>query len=114
MFKDGTKILHVQAQNCIYEMVDSFNVAGMQTGNGAKISVMMGRDTLKIREETLIPEPAVSGFKSTVLPDAMIMERMIVANISIPLEAAKALVKALNDGIAQMEQNLHAQPTAHG
>ncbi|KTC59078.1 hypothetical protein [Pseudomonas savastanoi] len=114
MFKDGTKILHAQSPNCIYEMVDSFNVAGLQMGNGAKISLIVGRDTLKIREETLIPEPAFSGFKSTVLPDAMVMERLVVANLSIPLEAAKALVKALNDGIAQMEENLQAQPTAHG
>ncbi len=114
MFKEGTKIQHTQSPNCIHEMVDSFNVAGLQMGNGAKISLIMGRDTLRIREETLIPDPALAGFKSTILPDAMIMERMVVANLSIPLEAAKALVKALSEGIAQMEENLQAQPLARG
>lgn len=108
MFKEGSKIKHIKSPNFISEMVDSFNVACTQTANGAKISLVVGRDILEITEETLVP--ASGGFQAQVLPESLVMSRYEVANLSIPLEAAKALVVALQGGIEQAESSIANHP----
>ncbi|MBT1266406.1 hypothetical protein [Pseudomonas sp. VS38] len=101
MLENGSKIQHVQSNNYIVEMVDSFSVSGIQTGTGAKISVVVGRDTLSIRQETLVANE--NGFRTEVLPEDMILTRHVVANLSIPLENAKSLIAALQTAVSQME-----------
>lgn len=101
MLKNGSKVQHVQSSNFISEMVDSFNVSGIQTGAGAKVSVIVGRDVLSIREETLVADG--SGFRTEVLPEDLVLTRHIVANLSIPLENAKSLINALQTAVSQME-----------
>ncbi|VVO92998.1 hypothetical protein PS732_02456 [Pseudomonas fluorescens] len=109
MLADGSKVAHVQSSNFISEMVDSFNVSGIQTGAGAKISIIVGRDLISVRQETLISDGA--GFRSEVLPEDMILSRHIVANLSIPLENAKSLIQALQTAVSQVEaaEAMHAR-----
>ena len=101
MLANGSKIEHVRANNFIAEMVDSFNVSAIQTGSGAKISIVVGRDMLSLRQETLTEQEG--GFRTEVLPDDMVLSRHVVANLSIPLENAKQLIIALQTAIAQIE-----------
>ncbi len=107
MLGDGSKVEHIEARNFISEMVDSFNVSAIQTGSGAKISIVVGRDTLSVRQETLVAQDG--AFSAQVLPEDMILRRLVVANLSIPLENAKQLIVALQTAVGQVETM-----TAHG
>jgi len=104
MLTNGSKVEHVLANNFISEMVDAFNVSGIQTGVGAKISVIVGRDVLSVRKETLTAN--LGGFRSEVLAEDMVLSRHVVANLTIPLENAKSLIAALQTAVMQMESTL--------
>ncbi len=101
MLENGSKVKHVLSSNFIAEMVDSFNVSGIHTGAGAKIAVVIGRDMLSVKQETLTAR--LGGFSSEVLPEDMILTRHVVANLSIPIENAKSLISALQTAVAQLE-----------
>ncbi|VVN78755.1 hypothetical protein [Pseudomonas fluorescens] len=112
MLESGTKIKHVKAANFINEMADSFNVAILQTASGSKISLTVGRDYLDIAQETLAPVTDGVGFSSQVLNSDVTLNRLTIANLSIPLEAAKAMIAALQAAVAQVEGDAtpHNQP----
>lgn len=103
MIIEGAKIKHVKSPNFISEMADQFNLAGLQTGAGGRVAMIIGRDQLDITQETM-REIAPGQFQAQTDPEDLIMIRHVIANISIPLESAKALMVALGTAIAQLEQ----------
>ncbi|MHC8293592.1 hypothetical protein [Pseudomonas sp. LB3P58] len=102
MLVNGSKIPHVKSPNFISEMADSFNVAGLQTGSGSKISMIISRDQLDVTQETLVQQEI--GFQAQVQDGDLVLTKHVVANITIPLDSAKALVIALQTAIDQIPQ----------
>lgn len=107
MLANGLKIPHVHADNFISEMVDSFNVAAVQTGSGTKIAIIIGRDMLNIKQETMLQRG--DGFATQALQEDVALVRHVVANLTVPLESAKGFLEALRSTIAQLEEQLGDQ-----
>ena len=89
MLSDGAKVKHIKSPNFISEMADSFNVAGLTTAAGSRITLVIGRDQLEITQETMIEVPGL-GYRSQTLQEDMVLSRLVLANITIPLDAAKS------------------------
>jgi hypothetical protein len=112
MFLEGKKLLHVKSPTFLNEMVDAFNVTVVHTGHGPKVMITAGRDSMDVHSETFAAKDG--GFTTIATEDDSSLVRYSVANLTIPMESAKGLVRALEESIAMYEQQMADHAKAQG
>lgn len=90
---DMQKLNHVKAPNFINEAVDRFSLTGFQNGNMLSIILTVGRDTVDITHETVIPAEQGGGMKLD--SDAVVPYRIDFATMTLSVESARSLAEAL-------------------
>jgi predicted ATP-binding protein involved in virulence len=106
MFAEGTKLKHIKSPTFVNEMVDAFNITVIHTGHGPKVMVTAGRDSIDVQNETFITKD--NGMATVVKEDDSVLVRYTVANLTIPLESARSLAKALHESIALYDEQIAA------
>ncbi|SDJ39597.1 hypothetical protein [Pseudomonas abietaniphila] len=106
MFEVGSKLKHVKSPAFVNEMVDAFNVTAIHTGTGPKVMITAGRDTVDVLSETFVQKDG--GITTEGKDDDSQLYRFSVANLTIPLEAARGLAKALQETIDKYDTQLAA------
>ncbi|WP_053138189.1 hypothetical protein [Pseudomonas sp. CMR5c] len=94
----GHVILHKPASTFVRDVVEHVNVGSMTSSDGTiKISIFFSRDELEVTHETLVaskddPEKLVP----TIGQDAISAFRLDIANLSMSIKTAKALLRNLD------------------
>lgn len=88
------KLNHRRAEKFIEEFADRFTLTGMQSGNGLAIALTLGRDSLEIKYENLMPDGA-GGMTSSMDEKCLDPYRLDLATFQMPLHAAKSLAEGL-------------------
>jgi hypothetical protein len=97
-----SKLAHVKAGNFVNEVVDRFSLTGFQNGNALSIILTVGRDTVDISHETVIPAEEGGGMRLD--NEAISPYRLDFATLTLSIESAKGLVEALQKMINDAPQ----------
>lgn len=112
MFEPGQKLKHVKSPTFINEMVDAFNISAIHTGTGPKLMITAGRDSVDIISETFVQN--AEGVTTEGKEDDSTLIRYSVANLTIPLDAARGLAKALQETLDKYDLQLAAVTAQQG
>lgn len=97
MLVPGSKLKHVKSPSFVNEMVDSFNITAVHTGHGAKLMMSVGRDYVDVISETFVEKDG--GIVTEGRPEDSELVRYSVANLCIPMDSARSLMKTLQETI---------------